>query len=216
MGSVVGGQGAAAFEGAGEGEFVGVFEAGAGREALGDAGDADAEGGEAFGEVGAGGLALDVAAEGEDNLLDALGGNAGLEGIDAKVFRSHAIEGTDASAEGVVASAVGAGFLEAEDVEGAFDDAKDAVGAGRVGAEGAGLGLGEGAAGFAGGDAFAGGDEHVGEGTDERGIGLHEVQGEAFGGAGPDAGESPEGGGQGDDRFGKGGHGSGLRRGRAG
>jgi hypothetical protein len=62
----------------------------------------------------------------------------------------------------MITSPEGVGLFEAEDVQGAFDDAQDAVGAGGVGADGAGLGFGEGSAMLAEGDAFAGGEEGVG------------------------------------------------------
>ncbi len=66
---------AAAFEGAGHGDFVGVFDVGAGGDAGGDAGDFDGGVGlvELGGEVDGGGFALSGGGGGEDDFFDGWG-----------------------------------------------------------------------------------------------------------------------------------------------
>lgn len=51
------------------------------------------------------------------------------------------------------------------------------------------------------GDAFAGGEEGVGKGAGDRRIGLDQMQGETFGGAGADPGQAAEGGAEGNNGF---------------
>jgi hypothetical protein len=98
-------EGAATFDGAAEGEIVGEFEAGTGRESVGDAGDVDVEGSEAFGEVEAGGIAFDIGAEGDDDLADGAGFEAGFELLDAEIVGFNAAEGGDFASENVVTAA---------------------------------------------------------------------------------------------------------------
>lgn len=191
----------AALKGAGQGQVVGVLESGTGGEALGDAGDADPLSGEALGEVDAGGLAFDVTAEGQDHFLNGFGGDAGFEAVDPEILGADSVEGAEASAENMVAAAEGVGFLEAQDVQGAFDDAQDAVGPGGVGTDGAGLGFGEGSTILAEADSFARGEEGVGEGAGDRRIRLDQMEGETFGGAGADPGQAAEGSAEGNDGF---------------
>ena len=192
---------AAAFEGARQGEVVGVLESGAGREALGDAGDPDPLSSEALGKIDAGGFALDVTAEGQDHFLDGFGHDAGFETFDPEIFRADAVEGTQTATENVVAATEGVGLLQAQDVQGALDDAQDAVGPGGVGTDGAGLGFGEGTAVLAEADAFTGGEEGVGEGACDCRVRLDEMEGEAFRGTRTDAGQAAEGGAEGNDGF---------------
>ena len=192
---------ASAFEGAGQGEVVGVLESGTGREALGDAGDADMESGEALGEVDAGGFAFDITAEGQDHFLDGFGSDARFETVDPEILRADSVEGTQASAENVIATPKCVGFFEAQDVQGALNDAKDAVGPGGVGTDGAGLGFGEGSAVLAEADAFARGKEGVGEGAGDRGVRLDEMEGQAFSGSWADAGQRAESRAEGNDGF---------------
>ena len=101
----------------------------------------------------------------------------------------------------MVAAAEGMGFLEAQDVQGALDDAQDAVGPGGVGTDGAGLGFGEGPTVLAETDAIARGKEGVGEGAGDRGVRLDEVEGQALSGARADPGQSAEGRAEGNNGF---------------
>ena len=122
---------------------------------------------------------------------------------DAEVFGADAVEGGDFAAEDMVGAVEAAGFFDAEDVDGAFDEAEEGVIAAGIIAKGAGLAFGEAAAELAEGDAFAGGEEGGGEGLDDGLIGLNDVEGDAFGGAGADAGQFGERGDEIYDRFGK-------------
>lgn len=113
-----------------EGEVVGVVEAAAGGQALGEAGEGEwgvggGEGGEVVGEVVGGGFAFDVGAGGEDDFADAAEGEATGEGGDAEVFGVDVIEGREPTAEDVVEPVEGAGSFERDDVGGLFDDAED-------------------------------------------------------------------------------------------
>ena len=84
---------AAAFEGAGHGDFVGVFDVGAGGDAGGDAGDAEGGFGvaEFLGEVGGSGFAFGGGAGGEDDFFDF--GEAGEEVGDAELLGADAADG---------------------------------------------------------------------------------------------------------------------------
>ena len=82
---------AAAAEGLGERHLVGVFQVRAHRDAVGDAGHADTQGLDEPGDIGRGGLALDVRIGGKDDLLDAAVGQAGEQLADADVVRAHAV-----------------------------------------------------------------------------------------------------------------------------
>jgi hypothetical protein len=82
---------AAAFQGAAEGEFIGVIEAAAGWEALRDARDADAGVGESFGEIMAGGVTFYVRWEGENDFFDVLLRDALGKLGDAEVFGADAV-----------------------------------------------------------------------------------------------------------------------------
>ena len=168
---------------------------------MGDAGDADPLPGEALGEVDAGGFAFDITAKGQNHLLDGFGGDAGFETVDAEILGSDAVEGAKATTEHMVPSAERMGLFEAEDVQCAFDDAEDAVGADGIRADRAGLGFGKGSAMLAEGDAFAGGEKGVGKGTGYGRIGLDQMEGETFGGAGADPGQAAEGSAEGNDGF---------------
>ena len=183
---------AAAFEGAAEGEFVGVIEAAAGGEALRDAGDADAGVGERFGEIMAGGIAFDIGGEREDDFFDVLLWDALDELGDAEIFGADAVERGKFAAEDVKLAAKAAGFFDGENVHGFFDDAEEGWIASCVGADGAGLAFGEAAALGAELNCAACVGEGFGEIGGEFGGRLDEVESDAFGGAGADAGEFAE------------------------
>ena len=74
---------APAFEGAAQSQFIGKFEPAPGGQTMGNAGDADRAAAEASGEIMAGGVALDVASECEDELSDRLRFEALLQGINS-------------------------------------------------------------------------------------------------------------------------------------
>ena len=117
---------AAALEGPAEGELVGVLEVAADGEAAGDAGDLEPERLEQPAEVHRGGLALDVGVGAEDDLLDALGVEAGEQLLDPQLVGPDALDGADGALEHVVATLELAGLLDGDDVAGLLDHADDA------------------------------------------------------------------------------------------
>ena len=173
--------------GAGEGEFVGVFEATAGGHALGEAGEGDGEVSEEGDEIIGGGFAFDIGAEGEDDFGGGIFGGALEEGIDAEIVGADVIEGGDAATEGVVATGESARAFDGEDIGGLFDDAEEEGVAKGIGAELA-MGFGgeeatEGAGVNALGDALDGASDFGGVGV----WGLDHPEGDAFGASGADA-----------------------------
>lgn len=135
-----------------EGEFVGVFEAGPGGEALSEPGEGERVGWvgrigpEQVSQVVSGGLALDVGSQGEDHLvgrglfepLEELGDTEGLW--------ADVVEGGEFSPQGMVVAMEGSGSVEGQNVGGLLDDAEHLGIAGGVGAEGAGIRFGKKAA----------------------------------------------------------------------
>lgn len=101
---------AAAFEGTGEGYFVGIFEVAAHGEAKGDSSDAG-EGFEQMAQVERGGFAFDAGADGHDDFAGALLADAADEGLDVELFGADAVHGGDEAAEDVVFAAIFAGFF---------------------------------------------------------------------------------------------------------
>lgn len=84
---------AAAFEGAGHGDLVGVLDVGAGGDAGGDAGDAQrgVQAVDLVGEVAGGGFAFDGGAGGEDQFFGF--GESWPEVGEAKLLRADAVDG---------------------------------------------------------------------------------------------------------------------------
>src|SRR5690606_34825053 len=115
---------AAALEGPAEGDLVGVLEVTTHGQAGGEAGARDTHPAEHAGEVGGGGLPLDVRVGGEDDLLDLAVGEAGHELADPQVVRADAVDGVDGSAEHVVLPAELAGALDGDDVLGLLHHAE--------------------------------------------------------------------------------------------
>ena len=207
-----------AIEGVGDGQFVGEFESGAGGQAMGQPGDAGTARGQTFGEIVGGGIAFDVGAQREDDFANDARGQAGLQFGDAEVFGFDTAERGEFAAEHVVSAVEGAGFLEHEDIGGMFDDTEEGGIPLGIGADGAGLAFGEGAAILARPDFLAGVADGLGELPGELEVRLDEMEGDAFGGSGADAGEFGEGGDELEQRIRKRGHGRGNERadGRAG
>jgi hypothetical protein len=189
---------AAAFEGAAEGEFVGVIKAAAGGEALGDAGNADASVCESLGQIVTGGVAFDIGGEREDDLFDALLRDALRELGDAQVLGTDAVERGEFTAEDVKVAAEAAGLFDGENIYGFLDDAEQRGIAARVGADRAGLAFGEAAAVRAELNCAAGACQGFSKIAGEFGRRLNEVEGDAFGGTGADAGKFSE---RGDQRL---------------
>ena len=169
-----------------------MFEAAASWETVGDAGEGNIVGTEEFAEVAGGGGAFDIRREGKDDF----GGWGGFEAFeelgDAEIFGADAVEGREASAEGVVAAREASGAFEGEDVGGVFHDAEFAGGSCGIATNGAEIGICEESA-------LAAGTEgcgRMGEGVGERGgtggrVGQ-KPESHAFGTAGSDAREAAE------------------------
>lgn len=87
------------------------------------AADAHAKWRENFDEVVCGGLAFDIGTEGENNLNGIFERNAICELLDAELIRANMIEGSEASAEGVVEAVKRGRTFERKNVGGVFDDA---------------------------------------------------------------------------------------------
>jgi len=86
---------AAAFEGTGKGDFVGVFQIRADGDAVGEAADLDAEGLEEAGEVHGGGFAFYGRVLGHDDFADDVILEASEELFDAKRLGPNTVEGGD-------------------------------------------------------------------------------------------------------------------------
>src|SRR5690606_5529487 len=128
---------AATQEGAAQRHLVGVVEIATDGQAGGEAGDGQLERGQQAGEIGGGGLALDVRVQREDHLGGLAGAEAAHELGDAQVVGAHAADGVDRAAEHVVAALELADLLDRDDVLGLLDHADHLVGAARVGADAA-------------------------------------------------------------------------------
>ena len=109
-----------------ERELIGMVEAAAGGEALGEAGDGNAGGAQEIGDVAGGGLAFDIGSEGEDDFLGVEGFDAFDERFEAEVLGGDVVERGQFAAEHVVEAVEGAAAFEAEHVGGLFDDADEA------------------------------------------------------------------------------------------
>ncbi len=184
---------AAAFHGAGHGDFVGVLDVGAGGDSGGDAGEAEGGGDAAdlVGEVGGGGFAFGGGRGGEDDFFDgAVGvGEAGEEVGDAELLRTYSADGRERAVEDVVDAVVAAGLFDGGDVGGLFEDAERALVADGAGAVGAGVDVGDVVAEGAEAELGAEFEDGFGEGAGVFVGGAEDVEGEALRGFGADAGE---------------------------
>jgi hypothetical protein len=116
---------------------------------LGNSGDFGAGGRKRFGKVMAGGVAFDIAGQGEDDFVDVLGWDALDELGDAEIFGADAVERRDFSTEDVELAAVSAGLFDGENIDGTLDDAKERAITAEVLADFTWLFFGESAAGLA-------------------------------------------------------------------
>jgi hypothetical protein len=85
-----------------------------------------------------------------------------------------------------------AGFLKQEYISGLFNDAQQSGIAAWIGADGAGLALGKRAAFLASPDFVTGAEDRAGQALSELGVGLDDMQSDAFGGSGANAWELGE------------------------
>ena len=106
----------------------------------------------------------------------------------------------------MVFAAKGVRLFQTQDVRGPFHDANDRGVTPAVGADAARVRLGQRPATRAEADAFARVDDELRELANGGRVRLHQMQGNALGGTGPDAGQFAERGGEGGDGFGKRGH----------
>jgi len=86
------GQVAAAFERPAQGDFIGELKTGPGWQAMRDPGDSQAFPGKALGEVLTGGVAFNIAAEGNDDLADLLALEARFQVRDAEILGLDAVD----------------------------------------------------------------------------------------------------------------------------
>ena len=166
-----------------------MIEPTTGGHALGQAGDGDAFGAEEVAQVAGGGLAFDIAAHGEDDLLDSGGTHAVEQRLDAEVLGCDVVERGELPPEHVVEAGEGTGALKAEDIGGLLDDADEACIPLRAVAEGAVVALLDVEAALgAGVDAVVEVFQRVHERLDAAAA-LQEPEHEALGAAGAEAGE---------------------------
>ncbi len=182
------------------------FQSAAGGQAMGDARDVHAFGPETLGQVVTRRVSFHVGAQGEDDFLDRFGPETLFQLLNSQVLRIHAAEGRDFASEDVEFATVGAGLLDAQDVDGVLDDADQRGIAPRVEANRARHWLGQGATVRAGPDAFARLDDRLGQLAHGSFFALHEVQRQPFRRARADAGQTAQRGEQFVDWFGEGSH----------
>lgn len=176
-----------------ERELVGMVEAAAGGEALGEAGDGDAGGAQKIGDVAGGGFAFDIGAEGEDDFLGFEGFDAFDEGFEAQILGGDVVERRQLAAKDMVEAVEGSAAFEAEHVGGLFDDAKEARVALRIMAEQAGAALlDEKAAVLTSGDLAGEAGERLGERRHAVATGLHHPEHETLGTARTETGQRLE------------------------
>jgi hypothetical protein len=197
------------FEGAAEGEFVGELQTGPGGETMGDARDLEALASEAFGQVECSGVPFDIGSQSDYDFADLAVSEAVFERGDAKVFRLNAVDWGNLSPKHMVSAVEGPGFFDAEDVDGAFEDAEEGTIATRVRAKATRRVFGQGSANLAQANTLSGANQGLGQFSHGLAFGLDEMKGDAFGGPRADAGEFTESGYEGGNRFGEGAHGQG-------
>ena len=185
---------AAAFHGAGHGDFVGVFDVAAGWDAGGDPGDLYGVAGlagvmEGCGQPVGGGFALECGAGGEDDFVDFAALDAGEQVCGAELVRADAVQRREGAVEDVVDALVAAGAFDGLDAGGLFDDADKALVADRAGAVDAGIDVRDVVADGAEAKAGFQGAHGVGERGGVFVAGAQEMKGEALGALGADSGE---------------------------
>src|SRR5262245_19109345 len=145
---------AAALQGLGERHLVRVLQVTTDGQAAGDARHADAQRPEQLGQIERGGLALHVGIGGQDDLGDAARLQPRQQLADLDVVGTDAIQRGEGSEEHVVTAAVFTGALHGQEVVGLLHHAEHAVVAPGVGADAAGVLVGDVEAGPTGHDAL--------------------------------------------------------------
>lgn len=182
----------AAFDGVGEDGFGDDVEVNAGGEATGEAGDFDAQVLEFVGKVKGGAVAFEGGLGAEDDFTDAAGLGAGEEGLGVDFAGADAVQGGEAAHEDVVDALVESGGFKGDDVAGLFNDHDHGLVAAGVGADGAGVGLGEVEADAAGFDVVLEVEYSVGEGFSFGWRLLEQVVCQTLSGSSADAWEAGE------------------------
>ncbi len=120
--------------------FVEIIEFAADWNAVGQARHLQVESGEPVHDVMRGGLALDGGVDRQNDFAHAACGDAGDQLIDAEIVRADAIERRQRAAEHVVAGVQDVGALQRPQVGDVLDHDDQPVVAARIGADGAGVG----------------------------------------------------------------------------
>jgi hypothetical protein len=168
------------FKSAAEGDFVGKFEAGARWQPMSDSGDSKTFAGKTFAEVKTGGITLDVGAERDNNLSNSPLGNAAFQFGNTQIFGLNPVERRDFSTQDVILAAKGSGFLNAQNIDWAFDQANQRSLSTMIAANVAGGFLSEGTADFAEPDQLARAKDCIGQQLHGAGLCLHQMQRDAF------------------------------------
>jgi len=155
-------------------------------------GDPQTHGLDQAGEVGGGGLALEVGVGGDDDLGHCAVGKPHHELAYSQVVRPDALDRADRAAEHVIAAAELAGLLDREDVLRLLDHAQHGLVAPGVAADPALVSLGDVEADPAEPHLVLDLEQDLGQPTHVGLIGLKQVERDPLGALGTDAGESAE------------------------
>lgn len=116
-----------ALESPSQGDLVGILEISTHRQAAREASDPKAQGFEHAGEVGGGGLPLEVGIGGQDDLGDIAICQAHHQLFDAQVVGADAFDRTDGATQHVVATAKLARLFDGDHIFALFDNTDDGV-----------------------------------------------------------------------------------------
>src|SRR5437870_2197958 len=180
---------APAFEGLRQRHLVGVLEIAAHREPAGDPRDADSEGAEQLRQVQRRRLALDVGVGRQDHLARLATLEPYQEFLDLEVVGADAVEGREGAEQHVVAPTVLARPLHRQEVVRFLDDAEQLRVARGIGADPAGILIGDVEAGATGHDPVLHREERFGELAHLLDGALEQEEREPLGRLRPDAGE---------------------------
>src|SRR6478609_4000559 len=183
---------APAHEGPAQRHLVGVLQVSADREPTGQPGDPQPELPEHTGEIGGGGLTLQVGVGGQDHLGDGAVGEPHHQLADAQLVGPDAVDRRDRPAQHVVAALELAGALDSHDVLVLLDHAQHRLVAPRVAADPALVVLGDVEADRAELHARLDLDQHVGQPAYVDRVGLQEVERDPLRALGPHAREPAE------------------------
>lgn len=135
-------EGAAILQGATEGDFVGVFEIATGGQPACRPGHIHAERREEPVYIRSGRFTRHVEVHGQNDLGRLFGFDPLKEFLDLQLFRSDSFDGRNRAVQHVIATVIGTGSFERDQIERLLNDA-DRCGSGSIGADGAGILLGD-------------------------------------------------------------------------